>query len=40
MTQFEASLAALEIDLNEDFLKQLDELFPGPGGAAPEAYAW
>jgi aryl-alcohol dehydrogenase-like predicted oxidoreductase len=20
--------------------KTLDELFPGPGGAAPEAYAW
>ena len=21
-------------------LKRLDEIFPGPGGAAPEAYAW
>jgi hypothetical protein len=21
-------------------LKKLDELFPGPGGPAPEAYAW
>jgi aryl-alcohol dehydrogenase-like predicted oxidoreductase len=40
MSQFDASLAALEIQLGEDILKQLNELFPGPGGAAPEAYAW
>jgi aryl-alcohol dehydrogenase-like predicted oxidoreductase len=40
MAQFEASLAALDMELSEETLKRLDELFPGPGGAAPEAYAW
>jgi aryl-alcohol dehydrogenase-like predicted oxidoreductase len=40
MAQFDASLAALDIPLSPETLKKLDELFPGPGGAAPEAYAW
>ncbi len=40
MAQFDASIAALDIVLSEDVLKQLNELFPGPGGPAPEAYAW
>jgi aryl-alcohol dehydrogenase-like predicted oxidoreductase len=40
MAQFESSLAALEIALSDDALKRLDEIFPGPGGPAPEAYAW
>jgi hypothetical protein len=31
---------ATEISLSVDVLKRLDEIFPGPGGAAPEAYAW
>ena len=35
-----ASLRALEISLDDDAMKQLDEIFPGPGGQAPEAYAW
>ena len=35
-----ASLRATEIDLEEDALKELDTIFPGPGGRAPEAYAW
>ncbi len=26
--------------LSEETLKQLDEIFPGPGGEAPKAYAW
>jgi aryl-alcohol dehydrogenase-like predicted oxidoreductase len=34
-----ASLRATEIELDDDFLKQLNEIFPGPG-KAPEAYAW
>lgn len=38
--QFTGSLRALEITLSADALKKLDEIFPGPGGAAPEAYAW
>jgi hypothetical protein len=29
-----------EIELDEETLRKLDELFPGPGGPAPEAYAW
>jgi aryl-alcohol dehydrogenase-like predicted oxidoreductase len=38
--QLEGSLRALEIVLSEDSLKKLDEIWPGPGGEAPEAYAW
>jgi aryl-alcohol dehydrogenase-like predicted oxidoreductase len=38
--QLEGSLRALEVKLPEDALARLDEIFPGPGGAAPEAYAW
>ena len=40
MAQFEANLAALEIELDEEVMGKLNELFPGPGGPAPEAYAW
>ena len=29
----------LDVPPDEGFLR-LDEIFPGPGGAAPEAYAW
>ena len=38
--QFSGALAALEIELEQSTLDALDEIFPGPGGAAPEAYAW
>ncbi|MEU9891510.1 aldo/keto reductase [Sphaerisporangium sp. NPDC051011] len=38
--QLEGSLRALEIELDEKALARLDEIFPGPGGPAPEAYAW
>ncbi|HNC23891.1 MAG TPA: aldo/keto reductase [Opitutaceae bacterium] len=31
---------ALDVKLTPETLKQLDQIFPGPGGAAPEAYAW
>ncbi|WP_127585554.1 aldo/keto reductase [Paenibacillus koleovorans] len=40
MEQFESCLRAVEIRLDASTLKQLDEFFPGPGGSAPEAYAW
>jgi aryl-alcohol dehydrogenase-like predicted oxidoreductase len=40
MAQLESSLAALEIELSDEARKRLDEIFPGPGGPAPEAYAW
>jgi hypothetical protein len=33
-------LRALDITLSQDVLAKLDEIFPGPGGEAPEAYAW
>jgi hypothetical protein len=35
-----ASLRAIDITLDDATLKTLDEIFPGPGGRAPEAYAW
>ena len=40
LDQLNGSLRALEILLSDDAMKRLDEIFPGPGGAAPEAYAW
>jgi aryl-alcohol dehydrogenase-like predicted oxidoreductase len=38
--QLDASLHATEVELSGDALAELDEIFPGPGGPAPEAYAW
>ena len=40
LAQLTGSLRATEIVLDQAALDRLDELFPGPGGAAPEAYAW
>ncbi len=40
MDQLTGSLAALELDMGEEMLAKLDEIWPGPGGSAPEAYAW
>jgi aryl-alcohol dehydrogenase-like predicted oxidoreductase len=40
MEQFESALRAEQLKLDEKALGRLDEIFPGPGGAAPEAYAW
>ncbi|MFN2204254.1 MAG: aldo/keto reductase [Caldilineaceae bacterium] len=40
MEQLESAVRATEITLDEDALKALDEIFPGPGGEAPKAYAW
>ena len=40
MEQLESALRALTITLDKGVLEELDALFPGPGGAAPEAYAW
>jgi aryl-alcohol dehydrogenase-like predicted oxidoreductase len=40
MNQLEESQHALEITLSEENLSKLDEIWPGPGGEAPEAYAW
>jgi aryl-alcohol dehydrogenase-like predicted oxidoreductase len=38
--QLASSLKALDVRLDADALARLDEIFPGPGGPAPEAYAW
>jgi aryl-alcohol dehydrogenase-like predicted oxidoreductase len=38
--QLDGAMGALDITLEGDVLDQLDKIFPGPGGAAPEAYAW
>jgi aryl-alcohol dehydrogenase-like predicted oxidoreductase len=40
LEQLTGALRALEVTLDEKALGRLDEIFPGPGGAAPEAYAW
>lgn len=40
LAQLEGSLRALELKLDKETLTRLDEIFPGPGGPAPEAYAW
>ena len=40
LEQLDGNLAALELELSPEILKRLDDLFPGPGGPAPEAYAW
>jgi aryl-alcohol dehydrogenase-like predicted oxidoreductase len=40
LEQLEDAVAAVDVHLDDDVLGQLDELFPGPGGSAPEAYAW
>ena len=34
------AMHALDIKLDDGVLARLDEIFPGPGGPAPEAYAW
>lgn len=38
--QLDGSLRALELKLSPETLSKLDAIFPGPGGTAPEAYAW
>ncbi len=40
LEQLEGSLRALRIRLGKAELARLDTIWPGPGGEAPEAYAW
>jgi aryl-alcohol dehydrogenase-like predicted oxidoreductase len=40
MEQLESAMAAATRTLDEETKKRLDAIWPGPGGAAPEAYAW
>jgi len=38
--QLEQNVKALEIKLSSNVLSKLEEIWPGPGNQAPEAYAW
>jgi aryl-alcohol dehydrogenase-like predicted oxidoreductase len=40
LEQLSDSMRALEVTLSVETLEKLDEIFPGPGGPAPEAFAW
>ena len=40
LDQLNGTMRVLELTLSKDLLKRLDDIFPGPGGHAPEAYAW
>jgi aryl-alcohol dehydrogenase-like predicted oxidoreductase len=40
MEQLDGSLRAMEIKLTPEQMQTLDDIWPGPGGRAPEAYAW
>ena len=40
LEQLDQAFAALEVHLSDDFWAQVEGLWPGPGGEAPEAYAW
>jgi aryl-alcohol dehydrogenase-like predicted oxidoreductase len=40
LAQLDGAMGALDVRLTVDVLGELDKIFPGPGGAAPEAYAW
>ncbi len=40
MEQLTGAMRALDLTLDEPALKALDDIWPGPGGEAPKAYAW
>jgi aryl-alcohol dehydrogenase-like predicted oxidoreductase len=40
LDQLTESLRAVEIVLSDDNMVRLNDIWPGPGGEAPEAYAW
>ena len=40
LDQLNGTMRARELTLSQETLKRLDEIFPGPGGPAPEAFAW
>lgn len=40
LEQLDGCMKTLKVKLSPAHLKTLDVIFPGPGGTAPEAYAW
>ncbi|OPA74336.1 oxidoreductase [Paenibacillus selenitireducens] len=40
LDQLTSALRVVDIVLDEATLARIDEIFPGPGGSAPNAYAW
>lgn len=38
--QLRENLGAVSLKLSDEVMARLDEIWPGPGGEAPEAYAW
>ena len=40
VAQLRENLKALSLHLSSEKLARLDGIWPGPGGEAPEAYAW
>ncbi|NWF68309.1 MAG: aldo/keto reductase [Chloroflexi bacterium] len=40
LEQLDGSMRPLTLQLSDEQMKKLDEIWPGPGGPAPEAYAW
>ncbi len=40
LEQLESAVRGAEVTLDEATLTKLDDIFPGPGGEAPNAYAW
>jgi aryl-alcohol dehydrogenase-like predicted oxidoreductase len=38
--QLNGALRSLEVELSPETMDRLNAIFPGPGGPAPEAYAW
>ncbi len=40
MEQLEGTVGALDLALPDEVVHRLEQIWPGPGGEAPEAYAW
>jgi aryl-alcohol dehydrogenase-like predicted oxidoreductase len=40
VAQLDEAIAATELTLDPAALQAIDVIWPGPGGEAPEAYAW
>jgi aryl-alcohol dehydrogenase-like predicted oxidoreductase len=40
MEQLTGAIRATEVKLGPEQLERLDQIFPGPGGESPEAFAW